>query len=311
MLSRLARIKGLLFNRDRPIEIQLEPDAWAYYQAWQEQREGELVEIGDDIQLAFFGRLAFTALKMAILFTITRVDYTEETNVSLKHVQEACRQVDSYFIPIGRIIADIIAMDEANNLQEKILATLGRNGGRLKWTSLMQLIHQDRDKIERAIAGLSNLKKWRTNSSKRSQKSARWILLIHKNKIGSSKFKPIHYAETKSSKVSKGSNSSKCSKVSTDSGESSGIHANIANIATFAKDATFGMVVEEQSLGPNPSKDAPTPAKTKKKLSPTDPVKVRFLKEYRTQIPRPGVPNAYDDKLYLVRRDSRAPTMES
>jgi hypothetical protein len=31
---------------------------------------------------------------------------------------------------------------------------------------------------------------------------------------------------------------------------------------------------------------------------PTDPVKVRFLKDYRTQIPRPGVPNAYDDKLY-------------
>ena len=154
VLSRLARIKGLLFNRDPPIEIQLEPDAWAYYQAWQEQREGELVEIGDDIQLAFFGRLAFTALKMAILFTIGRLDYAEEKAVSLEHVQEACRQVDSYFIPIGRIIADIIAMDEANNLQEKILATLGRNGGRLKWASLMRLIHQDRDKIEKAIAAL-------------------------------------------------------------------------------------------------------------------------------------------------------------
>jgi hypothetical protein len=37
-----------------------------------------------------------------------------------------------------------------------------------------------------------------------------------------------------------------------------------------------------------------------KKPSPTDLVKVRFLKEYRTQIPRPGVPNAYDDKIYPI-----------
>lgn len=33
---------------------------------------------------------------------------------------------------------------------------------------------------------------------------------------------------------------------------------------------------------------------------PDDILKVRFLKEYRTHVPRPGVPNAYDDKLYLI-----------
>jgi len=87
------------------------------------------------------------------------------------------------------------------------------------------------------------------------------ILSKYKDKISSSEFKPIQYAKTKSSKVSKSSNSSKCSKVSTDSSEPLGIQANIANIATFAKEATFGKVAEEQSLGPNPRKDAPTPTK--------------------------------------------------
>jgi hypothetical protein len=37
-----------------------------------------------------------------------------------------------------------------------------------------------------------------------------------------------------------------------------------------------------------------------KNLDPDAPTRVRFLKEYRTQIPRPGVSNAYDDKLYHV-----------
>lgn len=265
VLSRLAYLKGLLYSRDTPIEIQLEPDAWAYYQAWQEQREGELVEIGDDIKLAFFGRLAFTALKMAILFTIGRSDYTEETNVSLEHVQEACRQVDVYFIPIGGIIADIIAMDEANNLQEKILATLGRNGGRLKWTSLMRLIHQDKDKLEKAVASLVESEEVEDIIIQSAgHKSARWILLKYKNKIGLSELDPIRYAKTKSSKGSNVSKSSKGSKGSTDSNDPSGIQANKATIATFAKNATFGVVVEEDdqpSSGPHPRKDAPTPTK--------------------------------------------------
>lgn len=39
---------------------------------------------------------------------------------------------------------------------------------------------------------------------------------------------------------------------------------------------------------------------TPKKLAPTDLVEVRFLKEYRTQVPRPGFPDAYDDRLYRV-----------
>lgn len=37
-----------------------------------------------------------------------------------------------------------------------------------------------------------------------------------------------------------------------------------------------------------------------KKRDPDAPTRVRFLKEYRTQIPRPGVANAYDDTLYHV-----------
>jgi len=58
---------------------------------------------------------------------------------------------------------------------------------------------------------------------------------------------------------------------------------------------------DKPSSGPHPRKDEPTPpTAAKKKPAPTDPVRVRFLKEYRTQIPRTDEPNTYDDKLYLI-----------
>ena len=193
VLSRLSFIKGLLYSRENQIEIQLEPEAWKYYQAWQEQREGELVEIGDDIQLAFFGRLSFTALKMAIIFTVGRADYTEETKVSLDHIQEACRQIDSYFIPIARVIVDYIAMDEVNNLQEKVLATLRRNNGRLTWTKLMQKTHADRDKLDKAVSALVESEEIIDESINREgKKPSRIVKLININKTDLG-FKPIRY----------------------------------------------------------------------------------------------------------------------
>jgi len=56
-------------------------------------------------------------------------------------------------------------------------------------------------------------------------------------------------------------------------------------------------IVAIPTMGPHPRKDEPTPGK---KPNPDDLVEVRFLKEYRTQVPRPGEPNAYDDKLFLI-----------
>ena len=44
------------------------------------------------------------------------------------------------------------------------------------------------------------------------------------------------------------------------------------------------------TMGPNPRKDALTPTKPD--------VKLLLLKDYRTQIPRPGEPNTFDDVLY-------------
>jgi hypothetical protein len=268
VLSRLSYLKGLLYDREDVIDIKLDTEAWAYYQAWQEQRESELVDTGDDIQLAFFGRLAFTALKMAILFTVGRADYTEETNVSLAHVQEACRQADTYFIPIGRIIADFVAMDETNNLQEKVLATLGRNSSRLKWTALMQKTHADKDKLEKAVAALVESEEVsEINVNSKSHKPARWILLKDINKTRSKTLKTIRYAETKDTKDIKDTKDTKDTKDSSNSGDVPGIHGIFAKKASFDSFAIDGSLGEDPSLsvasGPHPRRDEPTPGKAK------------------------------------------------
>ncbi|TFH54024.1 MAG: DUF3987 domain-containing protein [Methanothrix sp.] len=275
VLGRLSHLKGLLYNRADVINIGLEPSAWTYYQAWQEQRESELVDTGDDIQLAFFGRLAFTALKMAILFTVGRADYTEETNVSLVHIQEACRQADSYFIPIGRIIADFVAMDETNNLQEKVLATLGRNSSRLKWTKLMQKTHADKDKLEKAVAALVESEEVSDiNVKSKGHKPARWILLKDINKTRSKTLKTIRYAETKDNKDSNDSKNTKDTKDSSNSGDVPGIHGIFAKKAIFASFAIHGSLGEEPSLSVDekeevegiPPASSPHPEPTPSKL---------------------------------------------
>lgn len=270
VLSRLSYLKGLLYNRADVIDIKLDTEAWDYYQAWQEQRESELVDTGDDIQLAFFGRLAFTALKLSILFTIGRVDYTEETTVSLAHIQEATRQADSYFIPIGRIIADFVAMDETNNLQEKVLATLGRNSSRLKWTALMQKTHADKDKLEKAVAALVESEEVsEINVNSKGHKPARWILLKDINKTRSKTLKTIRYVKTKDTKDINDNKNSKDTKDSSNSGDVSGIHGIFAKKASFDSFAIHGSDGVEEvegappASGPHPRKDEPTPSKQK------------------------------------------------
>ena len=232
VLSRLSYIKGLFFDRETEFEMQLEPKALLYFQAWQEQREGELVKKRDEIQLAFFGRLVFTALKLAILFTIGQKDYTTGKMVSLAHVQEACRQMDSYFIPLSRIIANRVSMDETKNLQDKILATLNRNGNRLPWKSLMQKIHADKSQLVKAIEALVESDEIEDISvNKVGQKATRWIVLKDLNKLNSQRLKPIRYTETKSSSVIRDSNIREVSKVSTNSGPLPGITINTATHA--------------------------------------------------------------------------------
>ena len=183
VLGRLSRVKGMFFDREEPLEITLSPEAWAYYQAWQETRENGLQETANAIELALWGRLSFYALKLAMLFTVGRADYQESTQVSLDHIKEACRQIDEYFLPVGKLVAEEVAREETTNLQNKILGTLSRAGGRILRTDLMKALHVTLKELAEALAALGESEEIETITVKGKGKSSNWIVLKRREKI--------------------------------------------------------------------------------------------------------------------------------
>jgi DNA primase large subunit len=241
VLGNLSRIKGMFYHRNTPtdgqlssdagygvINIQLSTEAWQYYQSWQETREGDLQDNATDtIQLALWGRLSFYALKLAMLFTVGRSDYKEGVQINLGHIQEACRQIDEYFLPIGKLVAEEVAREETKNLQNKILGVLSRNSGRLQWTRLLQSLHVSINDVNTAIEALVESEEIEVRTyAKEGRKPVKWI------------------CRTKNSNNSKDSKNSMNSKNSSNSNNDTGIPAKKA---IFAKDAIFAKNVKDRS----------------------------------------------------------------
>lgn len=183
VLDRMAKIKELFYSLAEPVEIKLSPEAWEYYQAWQESREKELQDSSDDIELALWGRLSFYALKLSILFTIGRIDYKIGIDVSLDHIKEACRQVDAYFIPIGKIVVEEVAQEQSRNVQNKILGILRRKGGKIQWAILLQNLHLKVRDVEEAIGSLTQSEEVEVvENNQQGKKNGKWVILKHKSR---------------------------------------------------------------------------------------------------------------------------------
>jgi DNA repair photolyase len=232
VLGRLSRIKGMLYNREKPVEISLEAETWDYYQTWQEAREGELQDATTNtIELALWGRLSFYALKLAMLFTVGRADYQEDTKVSLAHVMEACRQIDDYFLPVGRLVAEEVAREETTNLQNKILGTLSRHGGRILRKDLLKALHATLKDVRDALDALKESEEISIIERKGKGKPALWVILNEKEERSKPKKEWSHKSQW-SHRYNSRTNSD-------DITCSNGIIATNATIATIATIGTF------------------------------------------------------------------------
>ncbi|NYT09480.1 MAG: hypothetical protein GKC09_06010 [Methanosarcinales archaeon] len=108
-----------------------EPDAMEYFQEWQLAKENELIKQSNEIALGLWGRLQVYALKLAILFTVGRMDYTIGDKIQFNYMQEACRQIDEYFLPVGISVTEEVGRKEQKNLQDRIIGKLERNSGKM------------------------------------------------------------------------------------------------------------------------------------------------------------------------------------
>ena len=91
---------------------------------------------------------------MGTLFTIGQADYKDGMEISLAHMQEACRLVDEYFMPMAMTVADLVGKAADKNQLDKIMAVLTARGGKLTKKELMRATHFKKKDIEESLETL-------------------------------------------------------------------------------------------------------------------------------------------------------------
>lgn len=176
--ARLIKIKGEFYDLTEPRVMHLSSEASAYFIAWQKVRERELVEAKDDRRAQFYSRLAVYALKIGTLFTIGRADYRDGMEISLNHMQEACRLVDEYFMPMAITVADLVGKAADKNQLDKIMAVLTARGGKLTKKELMRATHFKKKDIEDGLDALVESNEIRrVTVSNPHGPSSEWIIM--------------------------------------------------------------------------------------------------------------------------------------
>ncbi len=178
----LGRFSALhrLFSRIEETEIEIEPEAMKFYQEWQLSTENALMEENDEGSLAMWGRLQVYALKLAVLFTVGKKGYQVGDKISLAYMTEAVRQVDEYFLPVGRSVAEEVGRAEQTNLQNKIIGTLERHGGKMKRPALLKSLHVRLKDISEALDALTESEEIEIRKEvKEGRKTAIWYLLVN------------------------------------------------------------------------------------------------------------------------------------
>lgn len=139
--ARLIKVRQFFYDRSEPKLMHLSKEADIYFKAWQKVRERELVEAKDDRRALFYSRLAVYVLKLGMLFTIGRADFSEDLEISLNHIREACRLADKYFMPMAMRVADLVGKAADKNNLDKVVSVLTSQGGKIKKRELGRKTH--------------------------------------------------------------------------------------------------------------------------------------------------------------------------
>lgn len=128
-ISQLSTINAQMEAIPSCIDMTHSPDARLYYNTWQETREKEYARLKDGYSSQIFSRLNPAVLKMAMLFEMGSMDFDPTRPIREEYFKEACRLVDSYFMPTTRNVYDLIGTANKDNQIEKVILYLSRHGG--------------------------------------------------------------------------------------------------------------------------------------------------------------------------------------
>lgn len=133
------------------LDYELSDDALQFFTAWQERTEKEAMKAKDKNKLRILGRLHTYAIKISMLFLLG--DNTDNTTISKKYIEIACRMMEEYFVINACALLEDIARDEKNNLQDKVISIL-KTYGRTSVRDLMRYAHQPKKDLGDALDAL-------------------------------------------------------------------------------------------------------------------------------------------------------------
>lgn len=81
-------------------------------------------------------------------------DEGQIVEIEERYVKEACRQIDEYFLPMGISITKQVERNEITSVQNKILGTLQRGGGKLTRKQVLQSLHLKIKDVEEHMQAL-------------------------------------------------------------------------------------------------------------------------------------------------------------
>lgn len=128
-----SQLMGIAAQVDELQECQslhFSPEAAAYYTEWQRVREQEWTASNDGNAMQIYSRLAPTVIKLAMLFELGMPGFDPYRPIGVEFVEEACRLVDSYFMPTARAVYELVGANAEKNVIDRIIAYLKKHNGK-------------------------------------------------------------------------------------------------------------------------------------------------------------------------------------
>jgi hypothetical protein len=133
--ERFKEIREKLEQKEEFI-FTLSPDGEKYFQEWQIRKETEIQENQQGTESKVFIRLLIYALKLSMLYTIGSAGFLDEiwnkpgkpVEIPIQYIIEAIRNIEEYFLPMSRIVIEMVERDASVNVQDRIRAKLQEDG---------------------------------------------------------------------------------------------------------------------------------------------------------------------------------------
>jgi len=136
--NQLIGIATFMMNLPECVDMENSPEAQAYWAEWGEKRERAMAKLKDGYSSQIMGRLNTMALKFAMAFEVGQPGFEPTTPIRLEFMVEACRLIDSYFLPTTRAVYELVANEDKKNHIAHMLGYLARNGGRATKKAVMR-----------------------------------------------------------------------------------------------------------------------------------------------------------------------------